>query len=86
MQSQEVASMDYFICQTNMGERSLIHELISVRDTIMEKKDYVLNYFNNRSNNASAESFNSKIKGFRVQVRGVADMSFFLYRMVKIFG
>lgn len=78
--------MDYFICQTNMGERSLIHELISVRDTIMEKKDYVLNYFNNRSNNASAESFNSKIKGFRVQVRGVADMSFFLYRMVKIFG
>ena len=47
------------------------HELISVRDTIMEKKDYVLNYFNNRSTNASAESFNSKIKGFRVQVRGV---------------
>ena len=70
--------MDYLICQTNMGERGLIHELISVRDTIMEKKDYVLNYFNNRSNNASAESFNSKIKGFRVQVRGVADMSFFL--------
>ena len=52
----------------------------------MEKKDYVLNYFNNRSTNASAESFNSKIKGFRAQVRGVADMSFFLYRMVKIFG
>lgn len=52
----------------------------------MEKKDYVLNYFNNRSTNASAESFNSKIKGLRAQVRGVADMSFFLYRMVKIFG
>ena len=69
----------------NVG-RTLIRELISVRDTIIEKKDYVLNYFNNRSTNASAESFNSKMKGFRAQVRGVADMPFFMYRMVTIFG
>ena len=66
--------------------RSHIRELISVRDTIMEKKDYVLNYFNNRSTNTSAESFNSKLKGFWAQVRGVADMPFFMYRTVKIFG
>ena len=46
----------------------------------------MLNYFNNRATNASAESFNSKMKGFRAQVRGVADMSFFMYRMVTIFG
>ena len=52
----------------------------------MEKKDYVLNYFNNRSTNTSAESFNSKLKGFWAQVRGVADMPFFMYRTVKIFG
>lgn len=69
----------------NVG-RTLIRELISVRDTIIEKEDYVLNYFNNRSTNASAESFNSKMKGFRAQVRGVADMPFFMYRMVTIFG
>lgn len=67
--------------------RSHIRELISVRDTIMEKKDYVLNYFNNRSTNASAESFNSKLKGFRAQVRGGGtDMPVFMYRTVKIFG
>ena len=52
----------------------------------MEKKEYVLNYFNNRSTNASTESFNSKMKDFRAQVRGVTDMSFFMYRMVTIFG
>ena len=67
-------------------DRSHIRELISVRDTIMEKKDYVLNYFNNRSTNASAESFNSKLKGFRAQVRGGTDMPVFMYRTVKIFG
>jgi quinol monooxygenase YgiN len=38
----------------------------------------VLNYFNNRSTNTSAESFNSKIKKFRLQLRGVRDKSFFL--------
>lgn len=66
--------------------RSLIRELIAVRDTIKSKEEYVLNYFNNRSTNASAESLNSKMKGFRSQVRGVADLPFFMYRMMKIFG
>ena len=69
----------------NVG-KSLIRELISVRDTIMGKLEYVLNYFENRSTNAAAESFNSKIKGFRAQVHGVADLPFFMYRLVKIFG
>ncbi|EFB34217.1 transposase, partial [Segatella copri] len=59
---------------------------IAVRDTIKEKEEYVLNYFNNRSTNASAESLNSKMKGFRAQVRGVADLTFFMYRMMMIFG
>ncbi len=69
----------------NIG-RSHIRELIAVRDTIKEKEEYVLNYFNNRSTNASAESLNSKMKGFRAQVRGVADLPFFMYRMMMIFG
>ena len=84
-QSREKAKLALERWGKNVG-RSLIRELISVRDTIMEKKDYVLNYFNNRSTNASAESLNSKMKGFRAQVRGVADMPFFMYRMFKIFG
>ncbi len=65
---------------------SKIEELISVRNTIMAKENYVLNYFNNRSTNASAESLNSKMKGFRSQVRGVSDLPFFMYRLMKIFG
>ncbi len=84
-QSRECAKAALEVWGKKVG-KSLIRELISVRDSIMEKKDYVLNYFNNRSTNASAESLNSKMKGFRAQVRGVADMPFFMYRMVKIFG
>lgn len=57
-----------------------------MRDTIKSKEEYILNYFNNRSTNASAETFNSKIKGLRAQVRGVSDLRFFMYRCVKIFG
>ena len=46
----------------------------------------ILNYFMNRSTNASAESFNAKIKAFRSQFRGVKDVKFFLYRLSKIFA
>lgn len=66
--------------------KSRIRELISVRDTIKSKEEYVLNYFNNRSTNAASESLNSKMKGFRAQVHGVADLPFFMYRLTKIFG
>lgn len=66
--------------------KSMVWELASVRDTIKSKEEYVLNYFNNRATNASAESLNSKMKGFRAQVRGVADLPFFMYRLMMIFG
>ncbi len=46
----------------------------------------ILNYFINRSTNASAESFNAKLKGFRAVVRGVRDKKFFLYRIAKLYG
>ncbi|WP_417764995.1 transposase [Sphingobacterium composti] len=44
------------------------------------------NYFDNRSTNASAESFNAKIKAFRSQFRGVRDINFFLFRLTKLFA
>ena len=69
----------------NVG-KTRIRELISVRDTIKSKEEYILNYFNNRSTNASAESFNSKIKGLRAQVHGVNDLPFFMFRCAMIFG
>lgn len=46
----------------------------------------ILNYFDNRSTNASAESFNAKIKAFRSQFRGVRDITFFLFRLTKIYA
>ena len=84
-QSRDEARKELHAWYTDVG-KSLIHELIAVRDTIKSKEEYVLNYFTNRSTNASAESLNSKMKGFRTQVRGVADLPFFMYRLMKIFG
>ncbi len=39
----------------------------------------ILNFFDNRSTNASAESFNAKIKAFRASLRGVNDIKFFMF-------
>jgi len=46
----------------------------------------ILNFFDNRSTNASAESFNAKIKAFRLQFRGVRSVPFFLFRLSKIYA
>jgi len=46
----------------------------------------ILNYFEARRTNASAESFNAKIKGFRSLVRGVKDKKFSLFRIAKLYG
>lgn len=46
----------------------------------------ILNFFNNRSTNASAESFNAKIKAFRSSSRGVRDIPFFLFRLSKLYA
>ncbi len=49
----------------------------TLRKTIMHHYRDILNYFDKRSTNAAAESFNAKIKNFRMQLRGVKDRSFF---------
>jgi transposase len=46
----------------------------------------ILNFFINRSTNASAESFNAKVKAFRATSRGVRDINFFLFRLSKIYA
>ena len=61
-------------------------EIKSARDCIKSREEEVLNYFLKRSTNASAESLNSKMKGFRAQLHGIADIPFFLYRLSTIFG
>jgi transposase len=58
----------------------------TISATIYEHYEEILNFFINRSTNASAESFNAKIKSFRASLRGVNDMKFFLYRVANIWG
>jgi len=67
-------------------DESLIPELISAANTIKANEGKVLNYFYTRSTNASAESFNAKLKGFRSLLRGVGDINFFLFRVEKLFA
>ena len=65
---------------------SKIREIIAARNTLKEKEDNVLNYFVNHATNAAAESLNSKMKGFRSELRGVRDLPFYMYRCCMIFG
>ena len=59
-------------------------------NTIINSLDYhlenIMNFFDNRNTNANAESFNSKIKNFRANLRGVTDVKFFLFRLQKLFA
>lgn len=57
-----------------------LREVKAAKDAIKYKEDEVLNYFINRSANAHAESLNSKLKGFRTQLRGVQYLPFFMFR------
>ena len=58
----------------------------TIANTITINYRSILNYFINRSTNASAESFNAKIKAFRAQFRGVKNVEFFLFRLTRIFA
>ena len=58
----------------------------SVIKTIRNHYPTILNYFLRRATNASAEAFNSKVKIFRSQLRGVRDRDFFIFRLVKLFA
>ena len=68
------------IAEKNIESFNVAAESISLRE------DTILNYFINRSTNASAESFNAKLKGFRSLVRGVTDKKFFLFRVSRLYG
>lgn len=63
---------------------------MNVFNTVANSLNYhmetILNFFNNRLTNANAESFNSKIKLFRANLRGVIDTKFFLFRLEKLFA
>lgn len=58
----------------------------TISATIYTHYQEILNFFDNRSTNASAESFNAKLKAFRASLRGVRDITFFLFRVAKIYA
>ncbi|WP_239720340.1 transposase [Tenacibaculum finnmarkense] len=70
----------------NKVEDENLKSFNTIKKTIQHHYKPILNYFNNRNTNASAESFNAKIKAFRAQFRGVRDVTFFLYRLTKIYA
>ena len=67
-------------------EESNIKAFNTAAYSINNHKDTILNFFPERVTNAMAENFNSKLKSFRAQFRGVKDMDFFLFRVSKIFA
>lgn len=68
----------------NEVEKLGVDNFYTVIDTFKNHYDTILNFFVNRATNANAESFNAKVKAFRAQFRGVTDIPFFLYRLMKL--
>ena len=58
----------------------------TIAATFYEHSDEIINYFDNRSTNASAESINSKIKAFRAKLHGVNDTKFFIFRLCNLYA
>lgn len=67
-------------------EKAGIASFRTVARTIQNHYLNILNYFDNRSTNASAESFNAKIKALRSQFRGVRNIPFFMFRLANIYA
>ena len=70
----------------NDVEKACFKSFNTIAKTIENNYEKILNFFDNRSTNASAESFNAKIKAFRNQFRGVRNVNFFLFRLSKIYA
>ncbi len=67
-------------------KQSGISEFNSVAYTINYHWVNILNFFDHRSTNAHAESYNAKLKLFRANLRGVTNVKFFLFRLEKLFA
>ncbi|MCX4261031.1 MAG: transposase, partial [Muribaculaceae bacterium] len=66
--------------------QKFMHRHFGLTPTFYEHADEILNFFDNRSTNASAESINSKIKAFRAKLHGVNDTKFFIFRLCNIYA
>ena len=62
------------------------NEFNKVLETFENHNVTIVNYFKKRLTNASAESFNAKIKALRSQFRGVGDIKFFMFRLATLYS
>jgi len=67
-------------------EEKNIDSFVVAAESVRLHETTILNYFIARSTNASAESFNAKLKSFRSVVRGVRDKKFHLFRVAKLYA
>ncbi len=67
-------------------EESKFKEMKVVAKTVKSRLFGISNYFINKSTNANIESFNSKLKLFRRNTRGISDKDFFFFRIIKYFS
>jgi transposase len=67
-------------------EEKQFPSFLTASESIDNHKETILNFFVNRTTNALAEAFNSKLKAFRSVFRGVTDIEFFLFRVSLIFA
>ena len=84
---QRTNKMDYkcfLFC--NKVEEARFYSFNVIATTFYEHYDEILNFYNSRSTNAMAESFNAKIKLFRANLRCVSDKEFLFFRIAKLFG
>lgn len=82
----KILALDKFAEWKEKVEALKIKEFNTVINSVENHMENILNFFDNRSTNANAESFNSKIKLFRANLRGVTDVKFFLFRLGKLFA
>jgi transposase len=81
-----IGAQEKFINWINKSMEQNIKEFYTVANSVQNNLTNILNFFNHRNTNANAESFNSKIKLFRANLRGVTDTPFFLFRLNKLFA
>lgn len=70
----------------NTIEESGFEHFGTVMRSVQAHYRTILNFFDRRATNASAESFNAKIKAFRSVLRGVNNIPYFLFRLKNIYA
>ena len=70
----------------NAIEESGFEHFGTVMRSVQSHYKTILNFFDRRATNASAESFKAKIKAFRANLRGVNNIQYFLFRLKNIYA